>query len=488
MRLERKQAFVLALSIAVLVASALILKELVSEQNAESDEYKLRVEMLLRDALRAVEEIRGLSPLEHVEIEVVTISWARENWGRSYAEACRENILREERIYKALFMIPENVSLYEAKVEWAGVIVSAVWQDKIYVVREYFNPWGPNSMETLVHELTHILQGKYFQIPDRPTHDGRKAKDALIEGDACLMGEAYVNKTKEHGLVEVINEQPLTERGEKPQFSEYAAKLPDSISRLNYFPYEYGLKFVRTLHARGGWEAVNQAYENPPTTTEQIMHPSKYFAGEDALEVEELAVTEGGWQKIKSDRFGEHFILVMLGGWIPWDEAEKAAEGWGGDNFAYYERGDDYLFTWNITWDSTEEASEFYASFREMMNKTGAEEEAQNLWRAHGRYLSMRWEGASTLIVSSTSEDAVEKIVEGACSSGDSSCEYGRVTYDGFAFSSKSLFTFRRELQLVVAAGLGNRGSSREERSQTRGRTAPLFISHKDSSLPSSGL
>jgi len=409
----KREGLLLVCLVAILVVGTVVIEEFVGRQSVEKDEYKLRVEKLLEDAIKEVKEIRGLSPPEHVDVEVVTINWTKEHWGRSYAEADKESILREERIYKALFMIPENASLYEAKVEWAGVIVSAVWQGKIYVVREYFNPWGRlNAEKTLVHELTHILQDEYFHVPDVPTYDGEKARSALIEGDACLMEEAYVNRTKEHGyVVEVNNEQHFTTLSEKPQFFECSPSLPDSISRLNYFPYDYGLKFVRALHAKGDWEAVNQAYENLPTTTEQIMHPEKYFAGENAQKVEEPPVKENGWQKMKTERFGEYFILVMLSNWVPENEAKRAAEGWGGDNLTYYEREGDYLLTWNITWDSLEDASEFYLSFQEMMNKTGAKEETENLWQAHGRYLSLTWEGTSTLIVSSTNEDAVEKIV-----------------------------------------------------------------------------
>jgi len=412
MELKVKQLLLVSL-LAAAVLGAFIVQEFVIKQDFEKDEYKLRVESLLKEAVKDVEEIRGLS-LGHVEVEVVTISWAKENWGRSYAEADKERILREERIYKALFMIPENASLYEAEVEWAGVITSAVWQGKIYVVREYFNPWDSfNAKKTLVHELTHILQGKYFHLPDVTTFDGEKAKAALIEGDACLMEEAYVNKTEENTfIVEVNGEKTFRRSYSNPKFVvECSAGLPDTISLLNYFPYDYGLKFTRALHARGGWESVNQAYENPPTTTEQIIHPEKYFADEKAQSVKEPPVTEGGWEKIRNERFGEYFIQVMLGNWIPKDEAEKAAEGWGGDNFTYYERGEDYLLTWNITWDSSKDASEFYFSFQEMMNKTGAVEETQNLWQANERYISLVWENTSTVIVSSTSETTVEKLV-----------------------------------------------------------------------------
>jgi len=412
MSLKSKQVLLVCF-VVVVVAGALIFKELISNRRAENDEYKLCVETVLKDAIREIKEIRGLDPSQ-VQVEVVTQSWVRENWGKSYAEADKEGILREERIYKALFMIPENASLYEAKVEWAGVTVAAVWQGKIYVVKDYFNPWDTfNAERTLMHELTHILQDKYLRVPDSPTQDGGKARSALIEGDACLMEEAYANKTKTHDLLaEITNAEPSKVRVQGLQFSEYSASIPDSISRLNYFPYEYGVKFARAIHAMGGWKTVNQAYKNPPETTEQIMHPEKYFEDETEKKVDELTIMEKGWRRVKNERLGEHFILVMLGNWIPWDEAQRAAEGWGGDNFTYYDKGEDYLFTWNITWDSVEEASVFYASFQEMMTKNGAEVKSNSLWEAHGRYLSLKWEGDSTLIISSTNEATVKKIAD----------------------------------------------------------------------------
>jgi hypothetical protein len=111
--------------------------------------------------------------------------------------------------------------------------------------------------------LTHHDASKYFSIPEIPTFDGEKAKSALIEGDACLMEEAYTNKTKEKAsLMEIANGKSFQQCLMRNFFSsEISATLPDSISRLYYFPYEYGLKFVKALFAEGEWEAVNQSIQ-----------------------------------------------------------------------------------------------------------------------------------------------------------------------------------------------------------------------------------
>ncbi|MEM2352145.1 MAG: hypothetical protein QXT26_07035 [Thermoproteota archaeon] len=396
----------------VVLLSTVLFNSFISEQKNEY-EYRVRVEELLREVVELIKEVRGFS-LENVQVEIITINWARENWGKSFAEADRESIAREERIYKALFMISEDESLYEARVEWWGMIVSAVWQDKIYIVKEYFNPYDKLTAEkTLVHELTHIMQGKYFNIPYVTTFDGDKAKAALIEGDACLMEEAFLNRTKEGLFTMEIIFTPHEYFVRIPYTSKTGvyARLPDSVSRLNYFPYEYGLRFVKTLYSEGGWQRVNYAYDNFPTTTEQIMHPEKYFINETNIPTEALTVP-GDWQMVRSERFGEYFILVMLERWFSSTEAVKVAEGWGGDNFTYYEHGNDYLFTWNITWDSVNDASEFETSFREMMRRVGAEEIDKDIWRKYERKYSMIRKGVSTIILCSTEDEAVMEMLQ----------------------------------------------------------------------------
>jgi hypothetical protein len=92
-------------------------------------------------------------------------------------------------------------------------------------------------------------------------------------------------------------------------------------------------------------------------------------------------------------------------------EAVRAAEGWGGDNFTYYEQGNDYLFTWSIAWDSAADALEFSIAFQTMMSAVGAEEENQNLWEKYDRYISLKWEDTSTIIIGSTNKTLVQKIM-----------------------------------------------------------------------------
>jgi hypothetical protein len=192
--------------------------------------------------------------------------------------------------------------------------------------------------------------------------------------------------------------------------------IPDTIWQLNFFPYDQGKTFVIALYDHGGWQTVNNAYNVPPNDTEQIIHPDKYLAGESELPVSAPSLDENNWNLIRTDRnqnsdsFGELFLQVMLGRWVNKTQAQNSAEGWAGDNFTYYERGSDYLFTWNIKWDSSCDASDFYVTFHNMANAAGAVDQGSCNWYANGRYLSITWDQAqnTTLVAGSNVQGATD--------------------------------------------------------------------------------
>jgi len=379
---KRKTVFVVCL-VVVLLVSVFSVWILLINNRPHGEEYRLLAEQLLTQAREEYETIRG-DLVREVVLEVVNQSWVVENWGVEYVNLEQTTI--EENTYKALFMISKDVDLYDVKLKWTSMFHAAKWKGKIYVVEEKFDITKTSSATaTFVHELTHIMQEDY-SLPQRTTFDGSKALTAMKEGDATLMADTFENNGVVTPLAEVI--MPIT------------SSIPETIDRLNRFVYRYGVEFVKALYKHGNWETVNQAYTNLPNTTEQIMHPEKYFSKEDAQTVEAPDINEE-WALTKTDSFGEYFILVMLDNWLSADKAEVAAAGWDGDTFSYYENGDEFLLTWNIAWDSEEDAHEFYVAFNDMLDKTSANSINDDCWFAYGRYLSVQWTENSTLITSS---------------------------------------------------------------------------------------
>jgi hypothetical protein len=388
--------------IAIILVSAFSVASLLNK--ASDADYTSQAQKVFQDAVIQVEKIRNIT-LPHVDLEVVTKQWAIDTWGKGYADPDLTNILREEKVYKGLFMMPENASLYQANVDWAGNFGAATWNDKIYIVKENFNPWNlPNAEATFVHELTHIWQP---QLSSPTTFDANKAHTALVEGDASYMGDYFINQTKATPAPLVVDQVPLFLLGNS-LLSEVHPDLPRTISYLNWFPYDYGKLYISALYQNDGWATVNQVYKNPPDTTQQILYPDKYFSNITAQQVAAPTLAENNWTQTRNDRYGEYFVQVMLGNWLSKNESVQASAGWGGDNFTYYERGNDFLFTWNIKWESSYAASEFYVAFHNMASAAGATGDDSYHWVANGRYVTIVWnqDSNTTLIACSNNQAA----------------------------------------------------------------------------------
>jgi len=388
-----------------------VLQSIYRKSATGEDAYTKQTEMLLREVSGKIVQVRELSSPQNIPLKVVTLDWVEENWGRKSAEESSEELQVEEEIYKALFLIPQNLSLAEVMVEQAGATMAAVSEGNLYVVREHFNPFDKLSAErTLAHEVTHMMQEKYFKNPDVRFHDELQAWAALIEGDAGFTADKYIEETTGRPA---ISDGAAFLSSNKLSVATHLStvKMPGSLIELWLFQYRYGESFVSTLYKAGGWERVNAAYANPPITTEEILHPEKYLEGESFVQVNSTSLNSSDWNPVKTERFGEHFILVMLSSHIPRDYAIKAAEGWRGDNFTYYKKGEDYLFTWKIVWDTERDSVEFFDSFVQMMDAVDARQIlpscrcASNntiMWKAGNQYVSLIRNQSSVVFSGST--------------------------------------------------------------------------------------
>ncbi len=102
-----------------------------------------------------------------------------------------------------------------------------------------------------------------------------------------------------------------------PPQSTLPEQYPPQYALLDgQFPYVVGLEFVSSLHDDGNWPEVNKAYSRWPESTEQIMHPEKYRAGEKPQEITAPALDQvlgEGWRKLAEDTLGEWTTYLLLG-------------------------------------------------------------------------------------------------------------------------------------------------------------------------------
>ena len=133
-------------------------------------------------------------------------------------------------------------------------------------------------------------------------------------------------------------------------------------------PYSDCSRFVGALYNEGGFAALDAAWADPPRSTEHILHPERYLAG-DAPQIGALTpLTDtlgAGWEQIEDDILGEFFLREYLDQQLATSVAERAAEGWGGDRYVVYwnEATDGLVMALRLVWDTAEDATEFAAAY-----------------------------------------------------------------------------------------------------------------------------
>lgn len=175
-------------------------------------------------------------------------------------------------------------------------------------------PVADGAKVVLAHELTHALGDQRFDFGGRrygdPTNELRFGFDALMEGDAERIEHAWA---REHGL----DPSEIT-----------AGSYRDVVGSRMAVKYELGEKLVDDIVARGGQAELDKDFDDPPSTSEQVMHPEKYAEREPAAEAPDPPA-EGAvaWTGVT----GEYTTGQMLLTAVTDRDANRTAAGWGGD-------------------------------------------------------------------------------------------------------------------------------------------------------------
>ncbi len=274
-----------------------------------------------------------------------------------------EKFVATQAVYRLLGLVPEDgFALREATLDVVALGIGGVYFPNRQALYHLTDCSGM-ALPILAHEITHALQDQHWPIEPRDalyTGNGDRslAYHAVVEGDAMEVMAEYAKGNP--GASRLAPD----ELGQQFFNAMKIAEHPPILSEPMMMPYVQGQRFVMKLRAAGGWEKVNAALDVPPVSTEQILHPEKFFAGKD-LPVEVLLPDFGpllgaGWRKLDEDTFGEWMTSVVVR--LMTDDAVRglrAAAGWGGDRFALYGCGSDHAFLWGSVWDSEKDAVEF---------------------------------------------------------------------------------------------------------------------------------
>ncbi len=215
---------------------------------------------------------------------------------------------------------------------------------------------------TLAHELVHALQDQRWNLGERSRYrpgdgDRSEAVSALAEGDATsAMFDVLIAKASpESGKTALsMPDEAFVDQVRQSMDAGPGAEVPRVMRASLAAPYIYGTLFVQVLRRRGGWEAVNQAWDDAPTTSEQIMHVEKWLAREQPIHVDAptFAALGSGWQVADEDSEGELGTRVAFEEWLDAARAAAISAGWGGDRGVLVTNGEQAAFAWHLRYDA----------------------------------------------------------------------------------------------------------------------------------------
>ena len=200
--------------------------------------------------------------------------------------------------------------------------------------------WLPSEEQkpVMIHELTHALQDQHFDVgkmlkEDRSLQNDDRilAHEAVMEGDGMVvMLQYFLEPVKRHfsqlpDLASIMQAQMTSMQSQFPVFKE----APLYIQETLLFPYGYGASFLQYVWRKNpSWEAVNKIYSDMPASTEQIMHPEKYYGERDTPKPvntgDFMARLGDGWKVTDKNVLGEFSLGLLMSLHLTEEQSRKA--------------------------------------------------------------------------------------------------------------------------------------------------------------------
>jgi hypothetical protein len=371
----------------------------VNQSDGLSDE---ELDAYVSRAMARVEYLRESEFDSDVPVQVLS----REEFQRQRNENATSNTSFDawnDQVWEALFVIGEDREANEELQSATGETTAGFYapsDDRIRIITD--SPDSPTiDNATLVHELVHALQDQDGDLGERitatETQDAGLATDGVVEGEANYIEQRYTNRCGAEWDC-VATPDSGGGPGEPPNLGILLTLLQ---------PYSDGPVYIDWLIERGGWEAVEAAFDDPPQSTEQVIH----LTDEEPIPIEYTDRARNGWETFPnqgeggSDTVGEASMYVMF-----WYQARTAraqtvsprsvvqttsqydiynydaepSAGWGNDRVFPYHKGSgedaEYGYVWVTEWDTEQDAAQFHNAYRAILDAHNAQSQGDNTY------------------------------------------------------------------------------------------------------------
>ncbi len=360
---------------------------------------------MAQEVAKEVEGLRGWTFKTPVAHKFASPRDVRAYLDREVAEQCPpEKIARLEAFLRMVGLLPADCQLKRTMLDLLQEQVGGYYDlDKgaLYLV-DRGQPLPPLIQRVmLAHELTHALDDQHVDLDAflQPllgqSEDQDLAAMSVVEGSATALMTRYMAKAALSGRFDAGQLQAYTQR--EMQRSRKLLDAPRYFTAM-LGAYVCGMEFL----ARGNLMAVLAgkgtsigdnllaAAKDAPQSTEQILHPKKYWDAEARdlpVVLDDAAVTRvlqgGGRWVVHADTAGELLIAILtnppgvrpslLGMNTASAWTNRGAAGWGGDRFYLLAAGTDaetagrdlkdLRGVWITLWDTPRDRNEFLETY-----------------------------------------------------------------------------------------------------------------------------
>lgn len=353
-------------------------------------------------------------------------------------EVSDEDVENEAKVFKKLGLLPADLNYRQTLLDVLTEQIAGFYDQR---AKELYVMEGiPLDLQrpAMAHEIFHAIQDQHFDIQRmveplsaRENADFALARSAFIEGDASMVMidfSLYEQGVLPHGPIRSVIDIPMManvlKQLTRQDIGALQQLLPDDASaetrvdpnaiaqtalgeaprmlqKMLTFPYFAGMEFI--IEARKGhdWKRVDAIYDNAPVSSEQILHPERYFAGDEPILLDfDTAPILSGESLIYDTTLGEYQMRLYLEEHLLFDAVggknsaaterviDRAMLGWGGDRLRAFEPvPGKTMLTHLSVWDSQLDAAEYFDALVQTTRLRFAQAEVRQMQGRYGRAL-----------------------------------------------------------------------------------------------------
>ncbi len=334
------------------------------------------------ETLAQVARITGLTPKRPIARSLKSREEIRAYIIAQLHEDLPPDKMRADQVAMETFgLIPKGFPLEKFTVDLLTEQVAALYDPK--KKEFYIADWIPVELQRTVmaHELTHALQDQYFDLDKwlkevRTNDDALLARTAVAEGSATAVMLEYLLEGQGKEVRDLPEAQELVRAGMLGQLEPDTVfgQAPRYLREVLIFPYLDGVSFTQRFLARHGWKTFDTVFKNPPASSQEILHPEKYFDGAhpEVVSLPDLTkLMPPGWKRLDENIAGEFTTAAILKEFLDEKRATNSARAWNGDRYQVFENSaaGRVMVVFRTRWATPSAARQFLVDYIHLLPK-----------------------------------------------------------------------------------------------------------------------